>query len=137
MFRSPKSFCFALSALLLVALGFAQPALVLAQASSAGCVQTYVVQKGDWLSNIATRFLGDAKAYPAIVAATNEAAKTDSSFATITNPSLIRVGSKLCIPAGTAIPGRENAGIYTNVGPAADASNLVETLVLGTDGQVR
>src|SRR5689334_22469820 len=52
-------------------------------------------------------------------------------------PEKIEVGQKLCIPAVTAVPGRELAGIYTTVGPAADASALVETLVLGGDGQAR
>lgn len=136
MFRTSKfvSLC-ALVALFLtgsvIPTAFAQPNLQTA------CEQTYVVQPGDWLSTIAQKFLGDVKAFPTIMQATNEAAKTDSSFATIADPNKIEVGQKLCIPAVTAVPGRELAGIYTTVGPAADASALVETLVLGGDGQVR
>ena len=70
-----------------------------ASAQNAQCEQTYVVQAGDWLSTIAQKFLGDVKAYDAIVTATNEAAKTDSSFTAITDPNKIEVGQKLCIPA--------------------------------------
>jgi hypothetical protein len=136
MFRTSKFFLLsALVALLLsisaVPAAFAQPN------TQAACEQTYIVQKGDWLSTIALKFLGDVKAYPSILQATNDAAKTDSSFATIADANKIEVGQKLCIPAVTAVPGRELAGIYTTVGPAADASALVETLVLGGDGQVR
>lgn len=106
-------------------------------AQSAQCEQTYIVQSGDWLSTIAQKFLGDVNAYDAIVTATNLAAKTDSSFTAITDPNKIEVGQKVCIPAANAVPGHESAGIYTAVGPAADASALVETLVLGGDGQAR
>lgn len=108
---------------------------VLAQTTP--CEQTYIVQPGDWLSTIAQKFLGDVKAYDAIVTATNAAAKTDSSFTAISDPNKIEVGQKLCIPPATAVPGREAAGIYTAVGPAADASALIETLALGGDGQAR
>lgn len=106
-------------------------------AQGAACDQRYIVQKGDWLSTIAQKFLGDAKAYPTILKATNDAAKIDSTFATVTDPNKIEVGQKLCIPAVTTVPGLELAGIYTSVGPAADASALVETLALGGDSQVR
>lgn len=106
-------------------------------AQDAACAQIHVVEAGDWLSTIAQKFLGDAKAYPALVQATNDAAKNDSSFAVITDPNKIEVGQKLCIPAATAVPGHELAGIYMTSGPAADAPALIETLVLGGDGQVR
>lgn len=67
--------------------------------------QAYIVQAGDWLSRIASKFYGDARAYDRIVVATNEKAKTDSSFAVITNPESIEVGQKVWIPnAGTLIP---------------------------------
>lgn len=124
-------------AVVLVVLALLLAIVPTAAAQTAACSETYVVEKGDWLSKIAQRYLGDAKAYNAILEATNAAAKTDSSFATLTNPAQIEVGQKLCIPAATAVPGRENAGIYTNVGPAADASALIETIVLGPDGQAR
>lgn len=108
-----------------------------ASAQNAQCEQTYVVQAGDWLSTIAQKFLGDAKAYDAIVTATNEAAKTDSSFTAITDPNKIEVGQKLCIPAAKATSDHDAAGVYTAVSPAADARALIETLILGGDGQAQ
>ncbi len=67
--------------------------------SQAPAGQAYVVQAGDWLVKIAEKFYGDADAYGVIVEATNVKAAEDASFATIDNPSLIRVGQKLWIPA--------------------------------------
>src|SRR5581483_6862742 len=107
-----------------------------AAAQTANCAQTYVVKQGDWLSTIAQNLLGDVKAYTTIYDATNAAAKADSSFATLTDPNKIEVGQKLCVPAKTNVtpppsaqgPGPvipSPAGIYTAVGPAADASALV------------
>ncbi len=61
--------------------------------------EAYVVQPGDWLTKIARNFYGDADAYRVIVEATNAKAADDASFAIIDNPSLIRVGQKLWIPA--------------------------------------
>jgi heat shock protein HslJ len=61
--------------------------------------EAYVVQPGDWLTKIARNFYGDADAYRLIVEATNDKATEDASFAVIDNPSLIRVGQKLWIPA--------------------------------------
>ena len=61
--------------------------------------EAYVVQPGDWLMKIAEEFYGDANAYRIIVEATNAKAAEDASFAVIDNPSLIRVGQKLWIPA--------------------------------------
>jgi heat shock protein HslJ/LysM repeat protein len=61
--------------------------------------EAYVVQPGDWLTKIAEKFYGDANAYRVIVEATNAKAAEDASFAVIDNPSLIRVGQKLWIPA--------------------------------------
>ncbi len=108
-----------------------------ASAQGASCEQTYAVQSGDWLSTIAQKFLGDVKAYVAIVTATNEAAKTDSSFAAISDPNKIEVGQKLCIPSAKATSDHDAAGVYTAVSPAADASALIETLSLGGDGQAQ
>lgn len=111
-------------------------------AQTAACDQTYTVQAGDWLSTIAQKLLGDVNGYTAILQATNDASKTDASFATIADANKIEVGQKLCIPAksattkpptapGPVIP--SIAGTYTNVGPAADASALVETLTFTED----
>jgi len=58
----------------------------------------YVVQKDDWLSKLADKFLGDIFAWPAIWEATNAKAETDSSYAHIDNPNIIEVGQKLYIP---------------------------------------
>ena len=57
------------------------------------------MQPGDWLTKIAKNFYGDADAYRAIVEAANAKAAEDASFAVIDNPSLIRAGQKLWIPA--------------------------------------
>ncbi len=67
-------------------------------AQSVTCSQTITVQSGDTLSTIAGRTLGNAAAYDRIVAATNAAAASDSSFATIENANRLNVGWKLCIP---------------------------------------
>lgn len=59
----------------------------------------YVVQKDDWLSKLADKFLGDIFAWPAIWEATNAMAETDSSYTHIDNPNIIEVGQKLYIPS--------------------------------------
>lgn len=90
----------------------------LARAQATGCDQTYIVTSGDWLGKIAEKFLGSAGAYNQIVEATNNAAKSDPSFAAITDPNVIAVGQKLCIPkaaggvgapAANATPGASGA----------------------------
>ena len=68
------------------------------------CAQTVTVQAGDTLSTIAGRTLGNSAAYDRIVAATNAAAATDDSFATIESANRLAVGWKLCIPGGNASP---------------------------------
>ena len=68
------------------------------------CVQTYVVQQGDWLSTIARQAYGDSLAWPAIVDATNAAARSDATFTPITNPERIEVGQKLCLPVRAGTP---------------------------------
>jgi hypothetical protein len=65
------------------------------------CEQDYVVQADDWLSKLADKYFGDVLAYPAIVEATNTAAQTDNTYATIARPDLIEIGWQLCIPSGT------------------------------------
>ena len=69
------------------------------------CENEYVVQADDWLSKLAERYYSDMLAYPAIVAATNLMATTDDSFTAITNPDVIEIGQKLCIPAEDAVEG--------------------------------
>lgn len=84
------------------------------------CVETYNVVKGDLLSSLAEKYLGDLKAYPQIVTATNNAAKTDTSFKTIADPNIIEVGQKLCIPAKGA--STTTATPAANTTPAANAT---------------
>lgn len=110
-----------LAAGLMVALAFA--AIPTARAQTATCDQTYVVVSGDWLSKIAEKLLGSSSAYNQIVEATNNAAKTDNTFATITDPNTIQVGQKLCIPkgAGTTAP-----PAATTTTPATTATALTQ-----------
>ncbi len=74
----------------------------------------YVVQKDDWLSKLADKFLGDIFAWPAIWEATNAKAETDSSYAHIDNPNIIEVGQKLYIPTT-----EEAAALLAGQTPAA------------------
>ncbi|TAH49233.1 MAG: LysM peptidoglycan-binding domain-containing protein [Chloroflexota bacterium] len=139
----------ALAMLTLIGLVFAGAPLV--QAQSTACVETYTVAAGDTLGAIAQKYLGAIEAYPQIVTATNEAAKTDKSFTNIADPNRIEVGQKVCIPAKsataptaasttaatTATPAKTGgaaAGFYTNTGPAADASALITLLTLDPNG---
>ncbi len=89
---------FLLITLLLAAL--LSPCLPAAKAEPAACAEVYTVQADDWLSRIADKLLGDLLAYPAIVSATNQQHAADATFPLITNPDLIEVGWKLCVPAG-------------------------------------
>ncbi len=69
-----------------------------AMVDGAVCAEEYVVQADDWLSKLADRFLGDAQLYSMIAEATNQMQASDDSFAQISNPDVIDVGWKLCIP---------------------------------------
>ncbi len=60
--------------------------------------QSYTVQKDDSLWLIAEKYLGSGAAFMAIVQATNAKHAEDSSFAEITDASLIQPGWKLWIP---------------------------------------
>ena len=62
--------------------------------------QTYTVRKGDTLSEIALRTLGDARAYPKIVNASKDTVQPDGRK--LTDPDLIIPGWKLTIPTGKA-----------------------------------
>lgn len=110
-------------------------------AQTAGCVETYNVVAGDLLSTIAQKFLGDLKAYPQIAQATNDAAKTDTSFKTIADVNKIEVGQKLCIPAKGAITTTATPAASTTPAanttpsatktPAAPAAPALTTALLG------
>jgi hypothetical protein len=85
--------------LLVVALMLALvPTASAAPNSAVNCDQTYTVTAGDWLSKLADKFLGNVKAYWAIMAQTNYKNVEDTSFAKIVNPDKLEVGDKLCIP---------------------------------------
>jgi peptide/nickel transport system substrate-binding protein len=61
--------------------------------------ESYVVQKDDYLSLLADKYLGNAMAYVAIMQATNAKSAEDPSFAFISNADLIEPGWKLWIPS--------------------------------------
>jgi iron complex transport system substrate-binding protein len=69
-----------------------------------GCAAEYTVQPGDRLGAIAQQYLGDRRAYPAIVVATNHKHALDPSFAQIDDPSQVAAGWKLCIPHTADVP---------------------------------
>lgn len=91
------------------------------------CVEEYTVQADDWLSKIAAKFLGDPLAYPAIVTATNEQQAQDASFAQITNPDLIEVGWKICIPSAEAAQAMLLAPAATVTDTGSQPTELAET----------
>jgi hypothetical protein len=94
--------------------------------------QVYVVEPGDWLSNLAREFYNDAQGWPAIVNATNAKAATDNSFATIANPNLLRTGQKLWIPTDATYTS------YTALVPTNDTSTTVgRVLTSGEQNTVR
>ena len=92
-----------ITGLVLLLTPFATIALAAPPAQAVTCEHEYVVQADDWLSKLADRFYGDMFAYPAIVVATNLTAITDNSFTHITNPDVIEIGQKLCIPAADKV----------------------------------
>lgn len=60
--------------------------------------EIYIVQPGDFLSQIAREQMNDGKAWAQIVDATNAKAQVDDTFAPITDPRLIYAGQRLWIP---------------------------------------
>ena len=80
---------------------------LLAQSDNA-CANDLIVQSGDTLSIIAGRTLGNFAAYNAIITATNAKAADDPTYATITNPNLVAVGWKLCIPTSAGGVSNQN-----------------------------
>jgi polar amino acid transport system substrate-binding protein len=80
------------------------PAMALAQEGDQPAGQEYTIQKDDWLSKLADKYLGNVLAYDAIVEATNEMAASDPKFTVIENPDLIEPGWVIWIPAPTAAP---------------------------------
>lgn len=112
----------------LLLLALLVPTATTALAQGAACEEDYSVQADDWLSKLADKFYGDVQAYPAIFDATNAAAKSDSSYATIANPDIIEVGWKLCIPSAAdaqAMMGGSAAPAAPAAAPAAGGKNYV------------
>src|SRR5262245_56173253 len=86
------------------------------QAQEIACSDEYTVQADDWLSKISEKLLGDVLAFPAIAEATNQKHAADATFAEITNPDLIEIGWKLCIP-GTEDAQAMLAGVAAPAAP--------------------
>jgi peptide/nickel transport system substrate-binding protein len=61
--------------------------------------QSYVIQKDDWLSKLADKYLGDVEAWPAVLLATNKKAETDSNFNRIDYADVVEVGWTVWIPS--------------------------------------
>lgn len=64
--------------------------------------QKYVIQRNDWLSQLAEKYLGDAELWPRIVEATNTRAAADPRLTVIENPNLIEPGQTVFIPTEKA-----------------------------------
>ncbi|HXF63261.1 MAG TPA: alpha/beta fold hydrolase, partial [Caldilineaceae bacterium] len=79
------------------------------------CASDAVVQAGDTLSVLATRFYGQPLGYAPIVTATNAKAAVDATYATIADPNFLQVGWKLCIPG----PLLTSASVQAPAGPTA------------------
>ncbi|GAB4537531.1 MAG: ABC transporter substrate-binding protein [Anaerolineae bacterium] len=60
--------------------------------------QSYVIQKDDWLSKLADKYLGDVEAWPAILLATNKKAETDPNYHRIDYADVVEVGWTIWIP---------------------------------------
>jgi glucose/mannose transport system substrate-binding protein len=70
-----------------------------APAAAVTCDSTYTVTAGDWLSKLSDKFFNSVTAYWAIMGQTNYKNAEDTSFTKITNPDVLNVGDKLCIPS--------------------------------------
>lgn len=75
------------------------PAANAAPATAVTCDSTYTVTAGDWLSKLSDKFLGSTTSYWAIMGQTNYKNAEDASFTKVTNPDVLEVGNKLCIPS--------------------------------------
>lgn len=98
------------------------PGAVLAQDGGEMKGQEYTIQKDDWLSKLADKYLGNVLAYDAIVEATNKMAAQDSKFTAIENPDVIEPGWVIWIPEATAAPEK---GYYATIEERG-------TLIVGT-----
>src|SRR5262245_5549577 len=105
--------CLLLISMLLSSLVPATAAWAAPAAQEITCAEEYTVQADDWLSKISEKLLGDVLAFPAIAEATNQKHAADATFAEVSDPNLIEVGWKLCIP------GVEDAQALLASAPAA------------------
>jgi len=93
--------------ILLFSIAFYTTQTSIVSMAQTNCIDA-TVQPGDTLSLIASRYA--TASYLEIMQATNAQATNDSSYATVSNPNIILVGWKLCIPTAssestvTAIP---------------------------------
>jgi alpha-glucoside transport system substrate-binding protein len=90
-----------LSMILLAVLLVAMVPVMASAQDPVTCQEEVVVQKDDWLSKYADKYLGNGRAWPAIFNLHNQAAEADpAKFPDkIENPDLIEVGWTICIPA--------------------------------------
>ena len=90
-----------LSLILLTVLLVALVPVVTSAQDPVTCQEEVVVQKDDWLSKYADKYLGNPRAWPAIFHLHNRAAEANpATFPDpIDNPDLIEVGWTICIPA--------------------------------------
>jgi len=100
--------------------GSQMPMATVAQSTTSNCITDAVIQSGDTLGRIASRYLGSIERYPEIIEATNAQAATDSSYATITNANVVLVGWKLCIP-GTSSTASITASIPSTPTPTVQS----------------
>lgn len=97
----------------LVALGrLLWPAALSAQEEIV-CERDVTVQADDWLSKIAEKEYGDVLLYPALVAATNAQAATDSSYPMIEDNDVIEPGWKICVPGLAMAQALAGSGVST------------------------
>jgi peptide/nickel transport system substrate-binding protein len=82
--------------------------------------ESYVVQKDDYLSLLADKYLGNVAAWPAILEATNAKSAEDPTFAFISNSDLIEPGWKLWIPSA-----EEAAKMMEGLTPASGGTLVV------------
>jgi peptide/nickel transport system substrate-binding protein len=91
-----KMFNLTLLALLLLAL---VPLTASAQ-EEVVCAEEITVQKDDWLSKYADKYLGNVQSWPAIMAWNNKAAQANpDKYDKIGNADLIVVGWSICVPS--------------------------------------
>jgi peptide/nickel transport system substrate-binding protein len=112
------------------------PGMALAAPSPQEEGQSYVIQKDDWLSKLAEKYLGDVQAWPAIMLATNKKAETDSTFHRIDYADVIELGWTVWIP-GAEEAEQLLAEYRGEVLPAeAVEADRDETLIVGVAGDL-